>query len=116
MAVNFQEDKPGPSPPGIDGKLEQTFFSAAKGNHDRKMRELELGIFGKVLGGEHNAPMSIAFICIVASLIFGAICSSVIFWGSPSAAIAAKSLGGKDFSLLTLVIGYVFGRGAKKAD
>jgi len=116
VPLKFEEDKPGISPPGIDGNLEQTFFSAAKGDHDRKMRELELGIIGKWLGGENNSPIAIAFICIVACLTLGAICAYIVFWGTPSAAAAAKSLGGKDVSFLTLVLGYIFGRGSKKAD
>jgi hypothetical protein len=112
VTLNFQEDTPGTSPPGIDGNLEQTFFNAAKGHHDRKMRELELGALGRWLGGERNSPIHIAFICIIAGIAF-ALIFLMIGAIQPSLLSTFDGYFEKDLSFIGMVLAYIFGRSGK---
>ncbi|HUA98413.1 MAG TPA: hypothetical protein VMA34_08820 [Terracidiphilus sp.] len=71
----------------------------------------ELGVFGRIFGGEPHAPIVIAFIVVV----FGLLTSAGLWW-------FAFQTGSREFwsgeahialGAATTALGYVFGRGSK---
>ena len=113
--MRFKEDDPGDSPPGVDGDLEKTFFNAEKGAHDQQMRKIELGLIGCWLGGERNAPISIALVCILAGIVFAIGCLLATFLASSSADLWSRSFE-RSLAFICVVIAYVFGRGGRSGD
>lgn len=104
-----------------DADLERALSSAkelelalAAHAHEQKMRSKELGFLGSVIGGEKNAPLSIALIALVGSL--GAFAGIHILIGIgqvPAERVdALLSAADKCLALATLALGYVCGKGS----
>jgi hypothetical protein len=108
--TTLKEDQPGTSAPGIDGRKEQSFFDAAEGNHKQKMLETELGRVGRFLGGEKNAPTSVA-------LIFGLLIATFCIGCLALAAYSGNQWWGQMFDRglagIATIVAYVFGRGSR---
>lgn len=81
-------------------------------DHERQMRDKELGWVGRFIGGERNAPMTVAATALILSLIgFGAIHWIVAFTPLAAERIAALiSAADKCLALATLALGYVCGK------
>lgn len=79
------------------------------------MRDKELGKIGRWIGGEKNAPMTVASLAILISLaVFGAI-HLLIACGQVSEVRVAGIISAADkcLALATLALGYVCGKGGQ---
>jgi len=74
-------------------------------SHDRSMRQMELGWFGRAFGYGDEKKGNVIAICIGACLGMIAILT-IIPWGTTVSEKAVPSL----ISIVTLALGYLFGR------
>lgn len=84
----------------------------ASHTHDQKMRDKELGWLGGLIGGERNAPLTVAAVAFVASLTVFCVIQVMVVLGyvaEPRVA-AAVSAADKCLALATLALGYVCGK------
>jgi hypothetical protein len=102
-----------------DPQLEQAFQRArslevtlAGHKHDQLMRDKELGAVGRLIGGEKNAPITIAFGALVISLAAFVAIQVLVGLGYVVEARAATLIAAADkcLALATLALGYVCGK------
>ena len=79
--------------------------------HAQAMRDKDLGVFGRWLGGESSAPMTIAFVAMM--LAIGGF--AVLHWlsfgsGDAQRAAALVNAADKCLGLAGLALGFVFGK------
>lgn len=89
-------------------------LALATHEHEQKMRAKELGYLGSFIGGEKNAPLSIALVALVASLGVFAWIHLYVGLGSiqPDRVDALLTAADKCLALATLALGYVCGKGS----
>lgn len=82
--------------------------------HEQKMRSKELGFLGWFIGGERNAPLSIALVALVVSLAVFAVIHILVGMDSVSTERVEGLLSAADkcLALATLALGYVCGKGS----
>lgn len=115
MAGDFKPDEPGASPPGITGDLEKNFFNAARGDHDHKMRVLELGLIGRLLGGEKNSAIHVAAIISVIGALAGLGCLGMAAHAGPEQGGFWGQQFERAFAFTTATVAFIFGRGGSKS-
>lgn len=106
---------------GDDPELTQAFANAkslqvelATHKHAEVMKDKELGLIGKWLGGEKNATITVAaFALIISLLVFVGIHGVVAFATLDAAKVTSLiSAADKCLALATLALGYVCGKGS----
>ena len=107
---NLKEDKPGEAPPGVNGRREKEFFDAARGEHDREMQRLKIGLVGFILGDEQHAPMSIALLLAAGTTII--LIGCLIVAGITKDPLWATMVE-RCFAFLAAIVAYIFGRGGR---
>lgn len=110
MQLQLKEDQPGQSPPGVNGKREQEFFDAARGAHDQQMRTIELGVIGRLIGGEANSPVAIALILALAAILF---CIGCLVAAAVTKDKVWSEMFERCLAFLGVIVAYVFGRGSR---
>ena len=70
-----------------------------------KKLDLESGWLGKFVGGSKNSPQNISFLVLVFIFAVG----STLLW-MPNAALPASEFWNHSFSVITLILGYLFGK------
>ena len=113
MSEDFKliEDKPGQSAQGISQQMETNFFNSAAADHAHRMRRLEMGAFGRILGSVAQAPMAISFF-MIAFLAIGAIATLIAGALSKDSESWIKAFE-HCLEFFGLVLGYIFGKGSK---
>ena len=96
------------------GKARNLQVKLADHRHAETMKDKDLGVFGRWLGGEKSAPITVASIALVASLlvfigIHGTVAFAVLDSSKVTALITAAD---KCLALATLALGYVCGKGS----
>lgn len=86
----------------------------AKRRHKREMREKELGWLGRFLGGERSAPLTLAFlaivagiVCLILALILEACCPA-------DSSVWDRAIGGS-LTIISTALAYAFGRGSSRS-
>ncbi|MCY1562567.1 hypothetical protein D9M68_999890 [compost metagenome] len=76
------------------------------------MRDKELGFIGRWIGGERNAPMTVAAIGLVVSLGAFGVIHGIVAFSTIAEARVATLVGAADkcLALATLALGYVCGK------
>ncbi len=116
MAGDFKNDEPGDSPPGISGDLERNFFNAARGDHDHKMRKLELGLVGKLLGGERNAPTHVAAVLGGIGGLSAIGCLIAAGQVEPAQSDFWAQQFERALAFATAAVAFIFGKGGSKSE
>ena len=94
------------------GHLAQLEITKEVNRHAVEMHKAELGVVGRILGGEKSAPLAIAAVVLVAALVMIAGCFALVAWVPGGEDVWRLGLNGL-FSLCSLVVGFIFGRGDK---
>ena len=69
---------------------------------------VEVGFLGKLFGSATNAPTNIGGLVLVLLIL---ICAAVIFMPDKMTTMTANDLLAKALPVITLVLGYIFGKG-----
>ena len=72
---------------------------------------LEMGVLGRVFGTKSGAPFNVAALTVVVGLV--TICATAVF-GTDAAAFGRKEIIAVALNLVTLSLGYLFGRSQSK--
>ncbi len=87
----------------LDGKL-------VEGHIQKEQTKLDRGLIGHALGSSNSIPKNVAAIIAIASTT--TLLISIVVWGG-SESFSYKDAVGSVTSLVTLTIGYLFGRSSK---
>lgn len=88
----------------LDGKL-------VEGHIQKEQTKLDRGLIGHALGSSNSIPKNVAAIIAIAST--ATLLISIVVWGG-SENFGYKDAVGSITSIVTLTIGYLFGRSSKE--
>lgn len=80
--------------------------------HNETMRAKELGVFGKLVGGETTAPFTVALLVVVLGFAGAAACW-VAAWNAPTSAEFWAKQAERGIAVATAALAFIFGRGSK---
>lgn len=93
--------------PSVSGQKEAKFFEAGRNEHELKMAKHRSGWFGILFGSAVEAPTNIAGFLVVCCVIIIVCC----VFAPPTS--ATEKIQTWAVSLITLIIGYLFGAKSK---
>lgn len=86
----------------------------AKRRHKREMRAKELGWLGRFLGGERSAPLTLAFLAIVAGIVCVILALVLEAFCPADSSVWNKAIDGS-LTIISTALAYAFGRGSSRS-
>jgi hypothetical protein len=110
----IQRDRDDPELDAVLSSAHQLQLHLAKetNRHDEAMRRAELGLFGRIIGGEATAPFVVAAIAVFAGFLAAGGSWFMAAWEPNQAEFWAKQAE-RGISVASAAIAFIFGRGSK---